>query len=132
MDYGTDINDNWIFKDGDITTISGEDNLRQALRNRIITPEGHFQWCYNDYGSDLQEIIGEYNTARLGDYALISIQYSLLKDPRVNEIGEAQYSRDENGLNIYITVILTTGEELSLNLVISENNKVTITGEDTI
>ena len=130
MDYGTDIDDNWIFKDGDLTTVTGEDNLRQALKNRLLTPEGHFQWCYNDYGSDLHDVIGEYNTERLGDYVCVSIQYSLLADPRVSDIVEINHNRKGETLEVTVTVQLTNDETLTLNLVITENNKVNILGEE--
>ena len=37
MDIGTDINNEWVFEDGDLTLIDGEKNLIQSISNRLNT-----------------------------------------------------------------------------------------------
>lgn len=131
IDYGTDIDTRWIFKDGDIKLTENNDNIIQALQHRLMTPQGHFQWCYGyHYGSDLRDIIGEYNSEQIGDYACISIRYSLIEDPRVHDITEINYTRENGQLIINVTVQLTGDEEkLALRLILTEENQVQITGD---
>lgn len=70
---------------GDLTMLSGRDNLRQALVHRIVTPRGELV-MHADYGSLLSRILGAANgpTARLlaGQYARAAV----LADSRVSAV----------------------------------------------
>ena len=132
IDYGTDIHNTWTFKDGDLQlTQRNEDNIIQALQNRLMTPYGHFYWCYGEqYGSDLLEILGEYNTTRIAEYVMISIQYTVLQDPRVQEVTDITYTTEDSNLIVNVTVqLIGDSEDIGLQLVITDNHTVTITGD---
>ena len=57
MNIGTDINNEWVFEDGDLTLIDGEKNLIQSISNRLNTVYDESLY-YSNYGGYLQQFIG--------------------------------------------------------------------------
>ena len=57
MNIGTDINNEWVFEDGDLTLINGEKNLIQSISNRLNTVYDESLY-YSNYGGYLQQFIG--------------------------------------------------------------------------
>ena len=57
MNIGTDINNEWVFEDGDLSLIDGEKNLIQSISNRLNTVYDESLY-YSNYGGYLQQFIG--------------------------------------------------------------------------
>ena len=55
---GVDINSSGEFINGDIALASYDDNLRQAIVNRLNTELNELDWFYYDYGSILTGFLG--------------------------------------------------------------------------
>ena len=50
-DYGVDINSHFNFKDGDIQLAEYDNNIAQAIMNRLNTFQDSLDLFYYDYGS---------------------------------------------------------------------------------
>jgi phage baseplate assembly protein W len=71
----------------DVATVSGRDNLAQAVVNRLLTRKGELTSLgHPDYGSRLYELIGEPNNIRLQGLAEIYIRESLQAETRIEDI----------------------------------------------
>lgn len=71
----------------DLESVTGVDNLQQALLLRFLTPVGEMTALgHPDYGSRLHELIGEPNTRTNRDRAKLFALTALLAEPRVKEV----------------------------------------------
>ncbi len=74
----------------DMATISGRENLGQAVFIRLLTPKGELtELGHPEYGSRLHELIGRQNTATNRNLVRLFILESLALEPRIEEIIEA-------------------------------------------
>ncbi|KIL42087.1 hypothetical protein SD70_02570 [Gordoniibacillus kamchatkensis] len=84
--FGTDwrLDDNGFLQkqDGDISTISGADNLTQALKMRFKTPLGALN-LHPDYGNSLFSILGEAGAPYFKSLASHYLEQCALQDIRV-------------------------------------------------
>jgi phage baseplate assembly protein W len=119
-EYGTDIrfSSNMQFtplkKPGIITK---KDNLEQAIYNRMRTFKGELVWN-NNYGSDLQKLIGQPMTETNQALARLYFVDSVMRDPRIKEVTNitTKYDKIRNILYINATVETILDSE-PLNLV---------------
>lgn len=71
----------------DFETLSGRDNLGQALIARLLTPKGELTPLgHPDYGSRLHEVIGAPNTPTTRNLAKLFIIEALKQERRVEKI----------------------------------------------
>lgn len=71
----------------DIRTVSGRDNLRQAIMARLLTPMGDLAGLgHPDYGSRLHELVGQVNTDTTRNLMRLYILESLKKEPRIDTV----------------------------------------------
>lgn len=71
----------------DLATLSGTDNLVQALILRVLTPAGALeQLGHPAYGSRLHELIGELNNATNRNRVKMFALQALTAEPRVKEV----------------------------------------------
>jgi phage baseplate assembly protein W len=70
----------------DLATVSGRDNLGQAVIMRLLTPRGELEAVgHAEYGSRLHEMIGLENTATNRNLIKLHILESLKQEPRIEE-----------------------------------------------
>ena len=68
---------------GDVQTVTGRENLAQAIVNRLLTRRGELTGLgHPDYGSRLHLLVGELNNARTRGLAELYIRDSLAQEPR--------------------------------------------------
>ena len=80
----------------DLETVSGLDNLRQALLLRFLTPAGELAVLgHPNYGSRLFELLGERNTATNRNRAKMFVLQALAGEPRVKEVLSVQVTQNE-------------------------------------
>lgn len=70
---------------GDVATVKGFDNLKQALFIRIITPLGSYVG-HPDYGSEVHKYLGKKNTEENATLLDLEIERTLRKDGRVQNV----------------------------------------------
>lgn len=75
----------------DLGTISGRDNLAQAVVLRLLTPLGELaDLGHPDYGSRVPDLVGRPNTATTRDLLTLAILEAVVRDPRVAAIEEVR------------------------------------------
>lgn len=108
---------------GDLATIEGQANLRQAILNRLLTRKGELaKLGHPDYGSRLHSLIGEPNNTRTRSLADLYIRECLQQEPRLEEITQLSFAQpspegDRSVLQITIAVKpLGQADNLTVNL----------------
>lgn len=105
----------------DLTTLTGVENLEQALLLRMLTPKGALAHLgHPQYGCRLEELVGEINTERTRNRAKMFALECLAQEPRVLKILslEVRASRTDRS-RIDIDATLKVIEQATpLNLVI--------------
>ena len=74
-------------KQVDLETLTGNENLQQALLLRFLTPVGELaDLGHAQYGSRLSELIGELNNQTNRNRAKMYVLQALADEPRVQEV----------------------------------------------
>jgi phage baseplate assembly protein W len=104
----------------DLDTHAGADNLVQALLLRLLTPKGELAVLgHPDYGSRLEELIGELNSETIRNRAKLYTLEALTADPRVKQVlsvNVKQNSRDRTQVDIAVK-LLAIDSDTPLNFV---------------
>lgn len=104
----------------DLDTLSGAENLVQALLLRFLTPAGELAGLgHPDYGSRLHELIGKLNSETTRNQAKLYVLQALAAEPRVKRtlsVNVARSRRDPTQMDIDVS-ILTIDSDTPLNLV---------------
>ena len=95
MGIGMDLQ---ISKKGDLRTVSGRQNLGQAILHRLMTRRGELtDLGHPDYGSRLYELIGEPNNERTRDLVRLYAKECISQDPRIQDLKKLTVSvADDN------------------------------------
>lgn len=105
---------------GDIKTVSGIENLKQATINRLLTPRGSLL-LYPTYGSNLHRILGRYNTNETLVMLDNEIQSTIKKDSRVQDIEVVSSYIEEDNYYGEFDVFLYEFQDY-FNLVVSNDD----------
>ena len=126
---GTDFDSNWQFTDdGDLNLVSGEENLVQAIRNRLLCPAGSLNLFYADYGNVISKYYGWKKNETTLKFLEIDLKACLDQDPRINDyIVELSYI--EKGVKIDLNIDLTD-EDFELSLVLTRDGDLTVIAYD--
>lgn len=107
-------------EENDVQTITGADNLKQALLLRFLTPMGELAILgHPTYGSRLSELIGELNNQTNRNRAKIYVLQALAQEPRVAEVLKVDVTTarsNPNQINIDVS-LRATRDGTVLNLV---------------
>lgn len=106
----------------DYSIVSGEDNLAQAIKLRLLVPKGSYSHLgHPSYGSRLFELIGEINNEINRQVAELYVRETLAQEKRIKTVREVRVSMNEYNhefIDIYISV-LTIKEAIPLDLTLS-------------
>lgn len=123
---GKDVNRNWNLKNGDIEICSYEDNIHQAILNRLNCPLGALQIFYTDYGSTVKENLGEINNETIREYIRLEIEKRLKYDPRFKNVTCEVNHVNSKEINCNINVTFANDETYEDNYVIGISDLVNI------
>lgn len=100
---------------GDLASVSGPDNLVQALRNRLATDRGELVF-HQTYGASLRRLIGVVNgpTASLlaSKYAGSSVE----ADPRVSRLIYSNATASGDSISVDVKAEAVSGRVVSFNI----------------
>lgn len=119
--YGTDIDSSWsIGVNGDFNLVSGVDNAKQAILNRLLTkPDELFFFNYDNYNGNLAyNALGKTDIQDAQSEIKVDTNVCLMEEPRVLTVDNLEV----NYLNKIITCKVNVGlvdETNALNLVFS-------------
>ena len=84
MDYGTDFDSTGkLDSKGQVALVSGTDNVKQAIKNRLATElDVYIEYC-DDYGTTLRDMFKEGLTDNSIEWIKTEIQMNVLKESRV-------------------------------------------------
>lgn len=126
---GTDFNNNWQFTDdGDLKLVSDEENLTQAIINRLTCPANSLNLYYADYGSVISKYFGWRKNDTTLKFMEIDIKACLDQDPRINDY-TVQLSYTEKGIRIDLNIDLTD-EDFELSLILTRDGDLTTINYD--
>ena len=124
--YGTDINSNWSFTDGDINLISGKSNLGQAIVNRLKADLTTFIF-YNRYGGNLFEHFGDKNNPNIHEYIKIEVESICKQDPRIKQVESTVTKTDSETITLDLKLLTISSDEiLRYNLILTSDNSIFI------
>ena len=111
---------------GGLDTTTGRANLVQAVINRLLTRRGELAvFGHPDYGSRLNELVGELNNLRLRALAELYIRDCLAQEPRVEKVRYVTFEPPERGIDrnvLKATIgISAVGETQELTIVLPLN-----------
>lgn len=111
--FGTDIrfdNDFFINSKGDYQLIEGFENLRQAVRRRLLTRPGEYKFV-PDYGVGVQLYLKKPRSPSRKSELQNAIKSNLLRDPRIQEVVQVEIEDIVDGIKVGI-VIRAAGKAL--------------------
>lgn len=111
------VSGNRVVRRRDFTTLTGRDNLGQAVTVRLLTPRGELAPLgHPDYGSRLHEVVGAPNTATTRNLAKLFVIEALKQERRVSRIAAVDVApHPTNRSMILIAVsVLPVGEDVVL------------------
>ena len=124
--YGTDINSNWSFSDGDINLISGKSNLGQAIVNRLKADLTTFIF-YNRYGGNLFEHFGDKNNPNIHEYIKIEVESICKQDPRIKQVESTVTKTDSETITLDLKLLTISSDEIiRYNLILNSDNSIFI------
>ena len=128
-EFGTDIKNTWTFTDqGDLELVTNDENIIQAILNRLNTRLDELDLYYDEYGSLLQNLLGYPSNEETLEFIRIEIETSLQNEPRLTDFEVTVTKQDKDKINIDLA-IWYNGEELEYNLVIN-GDQIEDTTED--
>ena len=126
-DLGCDIDSQWTFNEkNDLLLTDGEDNLIQAINNRLNTFYDRLDLMYDDYGSFLHSYLGWKANDETLEFMKLEVETTLEQDPRIVEpVIEVNYT-EEGEVIITLDMQLTEDDELEMNLLLDDEGVTTL------
>jgi hypothetical protein len=112
VDLLLDLSGDLIFNNEDAELVSGEDNLRQAIINRIRTATDDITAAPR-YGLGAN-LIGAKLTEQVSAYMIASIREQILQDPRVLDVRDITLERNSSAVDIGMSVYCINDIEINL------------------
>ena len=81
-DFGTDLCWN---NETTLGTVTGDDNLKQSIINRLNTTYDELNWIYADYGCNYRDYLGLKANETTMEFIKNSIKQSLEEEPRIED-----------------------------------------------
>ncbi len=103
-----------------LSTVTGYDNLVQALLVRLNTPIGTLL-LHPDYGNNFSDILGQSNTLSNVNKLQVGIEQTLRKDSRVSDVKIISTDIDDGIVKINVS-ITPIGLDEQLQLYLGANN----------
>lgn len=111
--FGVDlwVKDGMLRRDqGDLLTVSGLENLRQALLHRFLVEQGTLPY-HPTYGTGLYQYVGMKAAPYFTFLAQVDARQTVLRDPRITTITRMQAEVDGDALTIELEGVTTSSEQ---------------------
>lgn len=103
-DYGVDLKSDFTFTDGDIKLAEYEENIGQAIANRLNTYTNSLDIFYNGYGSFFTQFFGWRRRQTTLDMMKTELETTLAEDPRITQYSTELWFMDDGSVGIRIEV----------------------------
>ncbi|MBD3405041.1 MAG: DUF2634 domain-containing protein [Candidatus Lokiarchaeota archaeon] len=125
-DFGTDLNVEYDESSADINnessdmaTVTGLENLYQAVQNRLLTPIGTLP-LHPNYGSRLSTLIGEGNNPLIETAVKMMVVEALQPEDRIAYIRniDVSFVRSTGIINVIVDIVSIYSSELQVSLTV--------------
>lgn len=108
------------FENGRIThEIDGLEAIRQFVKKAILTARSRFLIYTDDYGCELDDLIGDDVTdAYLNSEIPRMVKEALIYDDRIEDVTDIQYERDGDKLYLSFRVVTALGEQEEMGVTV--------------
>lgn len=106
-----------IDDNGDLATVSGTANLKQALDIRVVVEKKTLLF-HPEYGCYVPALVGRINRPSLGQLAAFYVRSALLEDPRVKQVTQLSAIVSGDQIIIHVTVQPHYGEAIAYDVVV--------------
>ena len=128
---GADIASSWTFNEhGDLDLASDEENITQAITNRLSTWLNDFDLYYLEYGSVFTSYLGWRKNEETLRFMQLELENTLKQDPRLQDFDIELEFNEQGGVNVYLTINFED-TDMSLSLVVSEDGSINIIENNT-
>ena len=123
---GVDIDSSFTFRDGDLVLSEYENNIVQAVTNRLNTDLDELDLFYDEYGSILTRFLGwKANSETLG-FIEAEIENTLENEPRLESSDATCTYNGEGQVMIQLNLYPITGDMVDTNMVLTTTGVVEI------
>ena len=127
---GVDINSSFKFRDGDLILSEYDENLVQAITNKLNTNIDELDLFYEEYGSILPTFLGWKATEETIHYMQTEISTVLSKEPRLSGF-QVDVEYEGKGLvKINLVLYTTSNEIIETNLVLGADGIIEVETEE--
>lgn len=134
MDYiGVDIKSSWDFNDqGDLLLVRDEENMVQAVTNRLTCWLSGLDLYYLEYGSVLTSFLGWKREDETLKFMRIELDNTLKQDPRMPDYDLDLEFNDNGGINMHLALHFNDMSDVEMSLVITEDGSINLLNDDTV
>lgn len=104
-DYGVDLHSDFQFENGDLILCEYDNNLAQAIGNRLNTDLDELDIFYEDYGSILTSFLGWKRTTETLSLIKLELMKCLSNEPRLNNFDINLEYTEKGALKITVNVL---------------------------
>ena len=128
MDIGVDINSEWsLNENGDLSLVRDEDNLSQAIINRLSCYQPSLEVYYTQYGGFLSEYFGRKQTDETLKFMKIELDTILSQEERISSFTSTLSYNGNGSVRVDLDMIVND-VDVELNLVLSRDGGVSVAG----
>ena len=120
-ELGVDLNSNFTFENGDIKLSKYEDNLVQAIINRLNTNLDELELFYESYGSVLRGFLGWRAEETTLSYISTEITTVLNDEPRITDFDINVEYKKEGRISIDLSLSTISNVDIETNLILGVN-----------
>ena len=134
MDYiGVDIKSSWDFNDqGDLLLVRDEENMVQAVTNRLTCWLSGLDLYYLEYGSVLTSFLGWKREDETLKFMRIELDNTLKQDPRMPDYDLDLEFNDNGWINMHLALHFNDMSDVEMSLVITEDGSINLLNDDTV
>jgi len=115
---GVDIDRSWSFANGDLKIVKYDNNIQQAVRNRLTCLLNALDIFYVEYGTLLFNYLGKKNNESTHEYIRIEIEKRLGFDPRFKHVECKVNNITQETVDVNLILTFLNGEIYEDNFVI--------------
>lgn len=129
VELGVDLNSSWDFVNGDLTLVEYNDNLVQAVTNRLNNYLDSMDLFYDEYGSLVLNYLGWKSTDETLNFIRLEIMETLKQDPRCQSFNvTVDYKNGK--VNANISIYFNDDTDLSFSVIIGNTGVYTKDDEE--
>lgn len=126
-ELGTDIGSDWTLNStGDLVLVSDDDNLVQAIRNRLNAWREGFEVFYDNYGGTLEANFGLRKVESSLEFIKLEVENILNQEPRLNDFTVDCYYDENMEVHVDVSVHFTEDDTFELNLVLNDDGMMEV------